>query len=494
MKRNSLKGLIAIERIAIIGMGISGTATLTAYWKLQQAGQLPDVSIDYYDSLENMGCGPSFNQDSEHALLNTRTNEIGFDYENQEDFQRWVEENYHSQAAYVPRQWFGEYLQERLKSMTEQLKAKSIADHVESLCYLPERKQWRVQVTSAEPVYYDRVHLCTGDLPKMDFYELKDTPGYVHDPYPLRELPQEITSQTSVVIIGTSLSALDVLKYLQEVRELSLIHIFSRRNQFPIINPTPQAITFKYLTEANFQSYLTEHHGHLSYEQLLAWIRQECQRFAIDFDETIQDVLESGTGPLRASLQQRDFYGYLEAIAMELTRILNHHWHTLSIQDQNRFLDTYDQALSLIKAGIPDSSAQAIIQGEDDGQLLILPDVTDLRYDETSEIYQIIQDGGKVLAEVEWVINATGLDLHMRDLDAKDLLAQALNQAYIERHHAGGLTMHVPNKHIISPRFGDLENLHPHGMLTHGALYHINSVYSIQRYAHELVQALYVNA
>ena len=69
------------EKVAIIGMGISGMGTLVAYSKLTQ-----NIEIDCYDTKTSFGRGYPFRVDSNDVLLNVRSQQVTFDQDKPDDF------------------------------------------------------------------------------------------------------------------------------------------------------------------------------------------------------------------------------------------------------------------------------------------------------------------------------------------------------------------------------------------------------------------------
>lgn len=100
----------AKESVAIIGMGISGSATLTAYYNVSQAGELP-VSLTCIDSQHFFGRGIPFAPDSKHALVNTRSSDLTYNQDQPGDYVDWLQAKLGQAQVpeYTSRQRFGQY-------------------------------------------------------------------------------------------------------------------------------------------------------------------------------------------------------------------------------------------------------------------------------------------------------------------------------------------------------------------------------------------------
>ena len=223
-----------MEDIAIFGMGISGSAVLTSYAK-ELKDKKHAITIDCYDTSHSFGRGVPFREDSDLALVNTRTTDITYDYEQPGEYEHWLKEEAKIEGdipEFTTRALFGEYLNDRTMKQIELLNATIHYETIEDMQWLSETKQWELVTDSNEVRQYDRVHLCSGSLPVLDPYNLNGKPNYISNPYPLNELTHNIFKDDRFVVIGTRLTAIDVLKYLLQERENESVYTFSRHNFF----------------------------------------------------------------------------------------------------------------------------------------------------------------------------------------------------------------------------------------------------------------------
>ena len=52
-----------------------------------------EVSIDCYDTSGSLGKGYPYREDSDEVILNLKTRKISYNYEDNDDLARWLEEN-----------------------------------------------------------------------------------------------------------------------------------------------------------------------------------------------------------------------------------------------------------------------------------------------------------------------------------------------------------------------------------------------------------------
>lgn len=487
-----------MERIAIIGMGISGSAVLTAYAKELAKKQYHNVKIDCYDIPESFGRGLPFRDDSSLALVNTRTTDITYDYEQRGEYEDWLKYESHNEGEiteYTSRALFGEYLKERTMQQVQSLDATIHYETVEDINWLANSNQWELINDSNQVRKYDRVHLCCGTLPVHDAYHLNGYPKYISNPYPLHSLTNEISKPDRVVVIGTSLTAVDIIKYLTKDRHVESVYAFSRQNLFPIVGIDNFGdLMMTHITLANVKATMEPNNPILHFYSLDQLIQREFDNIGIRFEDVCQIVLQPGTKGMRDSINHSELMAKTERVATATTRILNQYWQYMPESDRTFFLDKYQEPFNLVKGKLPMKSAQALIEEEDSGRLIILKDVEDIKYDDVSKNYIVMNEAKEELIRADWIINATGINLKLEgDLSDYPLIHSLLNKRYITPDSAGGLSINVTTQSVISPSWGELTSLHAHGMLVSGAVYMNNSTYNIQSLAHQLVKSVVNN-
>ena len=162
--------------------------------------------------------------------------------------------------------------------------------------------------------------------------------------------------------------------------------------------------------------------------------------------------------------------------------------------ERKAYLDKYQEPFNLAKGKLPMKSAEAIIEGEDRSQLTILKDVETVEYDADTGEYIMKNEDNEEILRADWVINATGVNLHLEgDLSGHPLIHSLLNKRYIMPDTSGGLSLNVSTQCVISPSWGEFPTFHTHGMLVSGAVYLNNSTYNIQSVSHQLVKDIIAN-
>lgn len=396
---------------------------------------------------------------------------------------------------FTTRALFGEYLNDRTMKQIELLNATVHYETIEDMQWLSETKQWELVTDSNEVRQYDRVHLCSGSLPVLDPYNLNGKPNYISNPYPLNDLTHAFSNDDRIVVIGTCLTAIDVLKYLLQEREIESVYAFSRHNFFHTVGTANYSdLKMTHITMDNVKATMDSNEKILYFDALDKLIQKEFDHLNIRFEDFCNIALQTGTAGLRESLNHSDLMAKTERIGVSTTRILNFLWQYTPESERKAYLDKYQEPFNLAKGKLPMKSAEAIIEGEDRGQLTILKDVETVEYDADTGEYIMKNEDNEEILRADWVINATGVNLHLEgDLSGHPLIHSLLNKRYIMPDTSGGLSLNVSTQCVISPSWGEFPTFHAHGMLVSGAVYLNNSTYNIQSVSHQLVKDIIAN-
>ncbi|CAM3710736.1 FAD/NAD(P)-binding protein [Xenorhabdus thuongxuanensis] len=201
--------------LAIVGGGAAGVATFIAAVQ-QRAAQFIYI-------IEPGPVGPGmafFNLDGD-VLCNTSVDTMSVVADNPLDFLDYLHKHGHSVTpeSFVPRQWVGNYLNERyLEFSTLALKAGIEVFHVPDLFRGLKVNShryytlWHGDSLTPQSLEVTDVIFCTGlgasRLPEvLKPYLTRST--FMHSPYPEKDMLARIPPQSRVLVIGSKLSAID---------------------------------------------------------------------------------------------------------------------------------------------------------------------------------------------------------------------------------------------------------------------------------------------
>lgn len=478
-----------MEKVAIVGLGISGSAVLRAYQIIKNQQPSLKVEIHAFDMKERMGKGLPFTEEYTGALINSRSYEISFDYENMEDFYNWLEAHPHYQPTdYTARSWYGDYNLEKTEELIKQLQVQVHNVKVQKLDY--QNGQWQIEDHNGNTYFYDRVHLCCGELPVIDYYHLLGNKHYIHNPYPLSQFKDQFNSKDQVAVIGTGLTSIDTIKFLLQETSVEKIFVFSKSGYFPTVRGEDHVGKFKYLTEEKMNQFINQRAGYLYFEDFEQLLLNEVRENGFDLEEITVQFFATGVRGLELTLANSERVGNLQAIALQVTNLLTTGWRAMRQSDREQYAAKYHKLIIKLRNPVPPVSAKEIIEAVHQERVVF--------FDEVSDIETIDHDGFALLLEnpdhqkVDWVINTTGMVLRNKQhLDKESLLYQLVNNEYVHIDEYGGLTINIESGNVISPKFGEINTLHAHGMLIEGVVYQNNSTIKIQEFAERLLSRIY---
>lgn len=223
-------------RIAVVGCGFTGAAAAAALLR-RRPGRF---NISLIDAAGSRGRGLAYGRARNGELLNVRAQDLSLLQDDRGDFAAWLSETLLTFGStrrppdfgdvFVPRELFGQYVEDRLETEIEKRPDVSVRYFVGDAL----RLQWlesgyQIDVARGRPVMCDGVVLATGYTARSRF-------GLA--PY-LSELDQVARAARTIVIAGSGLTAVDVLLSLRAAGSQAEIMMVSRRG----LTPRPQLQT-----------------------------------------------------------------------------------------------------------------------------------------------------------------------------------------------------------------------------------------------------------
>ncbi len=213
--------------VAIVGGGFSGCAVAAQLARHAGAG----FSCVLFEPGE-LGRGAAYGTQHGEHVLNTRAGAMSIYADDPDHFVRWL--GLRAGAAdFVSRRLYGEYVNEVAKRAFERPQFTLVRDRVSSV--RRERGGFVLESSRGARFLARSVVLATGNFaPSDDFLprEIRLHPGYVADPW---RFDHRVVGG-HVLVIGSGLTALDVLVALNACGHRGMVHIVSRRGRFPEVH------------------------------------------------------------------------------------------------------------------------------------------------------------------------------------------------------------------------------------------------------------------
>lgn len=229
------------KRIIIVGGGLSGTLL-----SLQLAGNENAEIILLEKNPQMLGRGVAYNYDFTHQPLNVPASGMSLYPDKPDHFVEWLHQNafrYNhllnsvSPKTFVPRKIFGDYIVEHLqKAHHEQATSFQIRiDEVLSVKRLGTKLEATLE--SGIKLEADHIVLALGNFPPGDLFpenpEVIGAQGYFPNPWTDR-VYSHLSGNENILLVGTGLTAVDVVLGLKTRNFKGNISMLSRRGKLPL--------------------------------------------------------------------------------------------------------------------------------------------------------------------------------------------------------------------------------------------------------------------
>lgn len=487
-------------KVAIIGMGTAGVSTL---YQLSKHKQFKNITVDIFDSAEDMGMGKPFQNDSDRLLINLPANQMSLDPENIKDFRKWYKKNDefdYGDAKYLPRLVFGHYMKDIMNKIIN--KNKNVFVHKTKVedCYVEElaneHGQYKVDICYVEKgesicQKYDYVFMTIGTLPYQDPYQLNGNKGYISEPYPTIKALENVREKDDVVIIGTGLSAVDVIRYVMDNHKKMPIVVTSRNADFPTVRGKKYDIQLKHINSKEIEHLKKIHKGTIPLKSVTSLLEKECDAQNINVNKMVNRFKKDNVYNLKYDLKNEDEVGHFQSFIEELKHHIAPIWNAMTIEDKQMFLKKYGKHFKRNTNPMPQSSAKQLINWIENGDLIVKEGLENIR--KYYGKFRLKYKNEETEDSYHFVINATGPKKHISELDEEEHLIQVLeNKQIVAAHPFGGVLVMPFSNEIISPKFGTMPNLKVIGQLTTGVNFDANGVSLIVNQTKNAVEDFYM--
>jgi uncharacterized NAD(P)/FAD-binding protein YdhS len=490
---------------AIVGGGLTGTAMLYQIVEKVRRNIDPSavkssrIKIQIFEKQETFGPGfPHCNRNvMPFHITNMCAKDMGIRSGNPADFQEWVihhqnnlkercpclEDGSFNQGRcnHYPRAIMGAYLKDRFQEAHREAKALGLVVELYSRSEVIDLEEQRDKIHltvknllsgSIFSCIADRVLLATGH-----WFGEKERNHYFPSPWPAKNLLHRIPEGEKIAVIGTSLSAIEVVLTLtsngQFVRDDTdkLVYVpppnprrfalYSRRGLLPKVRGKMGKYRNRFLTREKLESLIVENQGNLTLEAVFQLLNSDLEAaygHAMNWKavvsptrppaECLQQYLEDaihGDGPDGELIWQTVLHQSFD-MAREI-------YLRLSLEDRERFDKTYTSIFFTHAATQPAINAEKILALMKSGLVEVFNLGRDYQFvkNDTKDGYEFIytDSSGKTKRDAyRYVVNARGQAKSIQTDPApltKNLLkrgmvqieeAQSVQQGNIQSHRS----------------------------------------------------------
>jgi len=469
--------------LAVIGGGAAAVSLLDSLLRHTDPDDPPrTVTIYEPDSLAR---GRAYRPDLDSALINRQAGYMSIRAEERRHFLDWLAAGgvHYDVESYVPRHLFGDYLDAQLRRCRDEAAARGWQMRVRAEAALDAERDadgWRVRgERSTERA--DAMVLCLGTGVPGDPFRLSGTPGFIGDPYPLRETIPGIADRAHVLVLGTGLSAVDCVLALCHRGHQGRITLASRRGVLPGVRARPFPLAPRYLVPEAVAG-LAARPGGVRPADILALVRAELAWHGADSNSLAESSGHTASAAdfLRHQLAQVDG-NPVQSLAMHgLLHLRPAIWEALSEADRQYLAERFNTQLKSLYNPMPPPTARTLLAELETGRLEVLRGVRSVRPD-SRQGFEMLLDDRSINADI--VIDTTRVGLAGLNRRGERFLSALVARGHADWHPQGGLRVD-----LATGRVAGQHTAYAIGEITAGEAFFASSMFMINRGA-DLVSA-----
>lgn len=396
-------------------------------------------------------------------------------------------------ARFVPRALFGDYLEQSALAALSRLRDRGwrinlVRERVDIA--IPDGNRVMLETEHARRVTVDHTVLCVGSGPPNDPYRLAGSPNFVTDPYPLSRTLVGIDTEEEVGVIGSGLTAVDVILTLAARGHQGRLRLLSRSGVLPGVRQRPISYTLRHFTPERFRAAAARNET-VTLDELIATMGTELADASENLASVAVEIAAIGKeNPVRllrrhlaevnsSSLSLRILQRAMRATGPDV-------WPLLAEREKIELLRRHYRTVMSLCSPMPPASAAKILELVDSGQLEIVSGVRIIKAS-TDGGFTIVADGGKCTAS--HLINAVNAPGHKIPPMAERLIASLIAAGVADRHPLGGLQVDRATSRLIARGKAD-PRLYALGDLAAGSLFFTFSLPLLLDRAYDIVHAL----
>lgn len=487
--------------IAVIGGGASAVCLIDALAR-EQAGP---GTITVFEPSPNLWRGRAYQVDTEVIKVNATPDDMSVRVGDLRHFERWLEirerivddggsTDPYSGARFVPRTVYGEYLEQSAYAALGELR----------------RRGWRVDLVGTAVVgarrtagsvlldtdngtagAFDYAVLCVGGDGPKDAYGLAGAPGFVADPYPVSAGLGDVGEREHVAIIGSGLTAVDIILYFAEHGHQGPITLLSRKGVLPAVRQRPMEIHLNHLAKDRVRA-LARRRREMPMEEFGALVRAELADAGADLDALHAEIAGIEDEPPVERLR-RHFAAVnspdpgLRILQRAVPEIGPDVWPLLPERDRAQVLRSHYRTIMSLCCPMPPGSAARLLTLIEAGQLEIRSGLQKIAV-RSGGGFEVATSDGEVFA-VDTVVNAVNAAEDRIPAAAVPLVNSLVGGGAAARHPHGGLRLERATSRLIAGGTPD-PRLYGLGTIGAGSLFFTFGIPSLVDRSEDIVAAI----
>ena len=392
-----------MNRIVIVGRGLSGTLLLINLLRLDKAGKPLDITVIERNHPERLGVAYSTNKD--FHLLNVSAAKMSAFPDKKDDFVDWLNEQrypYH-RKSFVPRAVYRQYILHVLATELLAKDTKTTCTFIHDAAKDVIASERLLLLDSGKAVFFDQLILAVGNFkatkPGLPDEKYLSHPAFFESPWDDR-LFDQLAIAKRVLILGTGLSMIDMILGLWKKNHQGNITALSTHG----FMPHPHADTAAY----------------------------ELAELAPESIDTCLKALKIVNKHLKLARQQGiSWHSVIDAVRPYTQQI----WQNFSTVEKKRFMEHVRHIWGVARHRIPQESAVVLYGLLAKRQLSIVAGrIRSIQVDPAGAFvveYQERASGKKTATTVDIVVNCMGPESNYERLKEEPFIRNLLKRSLI---------------------------------------------------------------
>jgi uncharacterized NAD(P)/FAD-binding protein YdhS len=479
----------AAPSIAVIGGGPTAVAFLESLIHSRDTIG-PDVSLDLtvFDPSPHPWCGHSFAPDRPEALTNTYTPDMSVRHWQPEHVDIWLKANGYTEFAgnnFAPRSLIGQYFKESAQQAASRMEGFAfIREQVTGLTVVDDRVHL---YTQNEGYTFDYAVLSVGRSDRFDPYGLEGQENFCIRPYPLKNALAGVDPDEHIGIIGTGLTAVDLVMALKADKHRGRITLFSRHGLLPAVRPPSLKYELQRFTVKAIEDRAAAK-GELSLEDLVHLVHEELDHACTSPEPLTEEIFPTryGIDRLRHQLMHIDDGEVAYSIAIKTLLPLQDAWYLLTPADKARTA-SFRHIYNTLCCPMPRHRAAEILELADSGQLDVVRGVKSVAKDARGQLVAITADYPLLYFDRVFSAGSNGNAL---DPLAAPLISSLLRSGQGRAHPFGGLDVERTTSRLLDAHNRPQPRLYAVGTMTSGAFQVLNGYIVLRRRTAHIADAI----
>lgn len=448
------------------------------------------LDLTVFDPSPHPWCGPNFAPDMPEALTNVYTSDMSVRYWDMEHITNWLKANGYTHFAgskFAPRSIIGQYLQDS---------AKQAMDHVEAFEFVREKavkvtlNDHVVIETPTQSYNFDYAVLCTGGATRYDPYGLQGEENFFVTPYPLKDHLGSVSADEHIGIIGSGLTAIDLVFGLRASNHRGPITIMSRRGLLPAVRRPSLEYRLRYFSVKGIED-IAAAKGRVTLEDLIDLTYKELDHAGASKRPLIDEILTNRYGIDRLRHQLAHLYdgefAYQLALKM-MAAAYDDGWFLLGHDEKNHLFRHFRHIAYSLCCPMPEYRAAQILELADSGQLNVIRGLQSVSKDPGGKFTAIAE--GIPPLQLDKVFSAASSGENRISAMAIPVIEGLLQTGQARRHPFGGLDVERTTGRLTDARNRPQPQLYALGCTVGGALYVLSALVWLARRSVHLAHAI----